>query len=699
MVMARGGRLHHLRVTFALRWAHWSAGGRVFWARRKATLRVASRPLTARLAPVWARWEARQRAFWAERRTALEARIRLLQARLKARLRPLALRFAPLIAFLTAAAEWLKETQEAAKYQELRVELEPSGKSDQFAWEIAPGEELPLGLRWERRPLVLLGTLRALREQLPSLPKDSGDAFRDADLKPWQPQEATLAVSVVLHFVFLVAPFPQFFMQPPPAPQEQLTAVRIQYDVRWMSTSRVLPPISPTRRERPSPGGRENEPLPPPGAQRISPQTIVSNPPNPNHPTQTLLQQFGIERVRVRAPNVRLPNMVIPPAPDAAPNTEVNLRRMKVPGSPVDLTGPPRSPVVPKPKSRAELALEKTKLENLHARLTLPTTMGGEGANDAPDVNAPLGRARSGDLPTPGVIAISPNPSAPGPVLQLPDSNLRARFAVGPNAGPGSPGGVPGGVPGARGGSGGGPGGEGGGPGGGGFSAPDIYVEPAGPVPPGPVIVAEQYPPPVPAPAPPPPAPAQPGAASGRNESAATGGSSGAGGPSGQPGYKSAEERARELMEAVRLGPRSPRPVQTTYAFISNLTSQSSTWMIRYAERKEAGADGNGPGHVAQRGAFRLPNITPPRVLKKVDPCYPSGVFSERVDGTVILYGVIREDGLVQDVTLVQSVQPKVDQRAAQAFAQSFFEPARKNGQPVPVEVLIEIPFRMAACL
>jgi TonB family protein len=648
---------------------------------------------------VWARWAARQRALWARRRAALAARVRLLRARLSVWLRPLTTRFAPLIAFLTAAAEWLKETQEAAKYQELCVGLDLPGAPDQFAWEIASGEELDLGLRWERRPLAFFSTLRALREELPPLPEGAADAFRDADMKSWQPQEATLAVSAVLHFVFLVAPFPQFFMQLPPGQQEQLTAVRIQYDVRWMSTSRVLPPISPTRSQQPSPGGRENEPLPPPGAQRIARQTIVSNPPNPNHPTQTLLQQFGIERARVRAPNVRLPNMVIPPSTDAAPNTEVNLRRMKVPDSPFDLTGPPRSPVVPKPKSRAELALEKTKLENLHARLTLPTTKGGEGASDAPDVNAPLGRARSGDLPTPGVIAISPNPSAPGPVLQLPDTNLRARFAVGPNAGPGSPGGVPGGVPGARGGSGGGPGGEGGGPGGGGFSAPDIYVEPAGPVPPGPVIVAEQYPPPVPAPAPSTPASPLPGAASSRNQNPAAGGGPAAAGSSGQPAYESAEQRARELMEAVRLGPRSPRPVQTTYAFISNLTSQSSTWMIRYAERKGANSNGDGPAHVAQSGAFRLPNITPPQVVKKVDPCYPSGAFSQRVDGTVILYGVIREDGMVQDVTLVQSVQPKVDQRAEQAFAQSFFEPARKNGRAIPVEVLIEIPFRMAACL
>jgi outer membrane biosynthesis protein TonB len=392
--------------------------------------------------------------------------------------------------------------------------------------------------------------------------------------------------------------------------------------------------------------------------------------------------------------------MVIPPSPNAAATPEVDIRRLKVPDAPLDLSGPPRSPVVPRPKSRAELALESTKLENLHARLTLPATQGGEGTSAAPEVNAPVGRPRSGDLATPGVIALSANPAAPTPVMRLPDTNLRARFAVGPNAGAGSPGGVPGGVPGGRGGSGGGPGGSGGGPGGGGLSAPDIYVEPAGPVPPGPVIVGRQPSPLAPAP-PPPPEPAAPQSPAGsRNPNR---------GEDAQPeaqenpeSQKSAEQRARELLAAVRAGPRSARPVQTTYAFIPNLTSQSSTWMVRYAEQVHGSNDtngANGPARVAREGGVRIPGITPPRVVKKADPCYPANPLAERVNGTVILYGVIRADGIVEDVVLVEGFHPRIDQKAISSFAQSFFEPARKRDRPVSVEVLLEIPFNMVPCL
>jgi len=590
--------------------------------------------------------------------------------------------------------KWARQPRE---YQGLQIQPEiRAGSPGMFAWEILPGGEPGLGLRWERRGRALFGKLLILHAPLPALPEGAGrSAFRDADVNPGRPPRA-LAVSVAAHILFLITPLPELLTRPP-AHQPQFTTVRVEYDLRWTGTSPVLPPISPTpARDRSGPGGAENEPLPPPGALSASAQTIVSNPPQPNHPTQTLLQQFGIERARVSAPDVRLPNMVIPPSADAAPTPEVNLNRLKVPDAPFDLTGPPRSPVLPRPKSRAQLALESTKLENLHARLTLPATQGGEGSSAAPEVNAPVGSPRSGDLATPGVVALSANPGPAGPVLRLPETNLRARFAVGPNAGAGSPGGVAGGVPGGRGGS-------GGGPGGGGLAAPDIFVEPAGPVPPGPVIVGQQRAPLVPAP-PPKPEPTSPASPAGDQNRGQAGGTQAQAEKPGSAGsQKSAEQRARELMEAVQAGARSPRPVRTTYAFISNLTSQSSTWMVRYAEHQHSIGDGtngaNGPARVAQEGAVRLPGITPPQVVKKVDPCYPANPLAERVDGTVILYGVIRQDGIVEDVVLVEGIHPAIDKKAELAFAQSVFEPARKKGQPIPVEVLIEIPFRMARCL
>ena len=88
-----------------------------------------------------------------------------------------------------------------------------------------------------------------------------------------------------------------------------------------------------------------------------------------------------------------------------------------------------------------------------------------------------------------------------------------------------------------------------------------------------------------------------------------------------------------------------------------------------------------------------------PQVIKKVDPCYSADAHWERVEGTVLVYAVIRTDGGVGDVVVMRSLAPKIDDRAIAALQNSRFQPARKGGQPVPVEALVEIPFRLAPCM
>lgn len=493
----------------------------------------------------------------------------------------------------------------------------------------------------------------------------------------------SFAFSVWAHILLLATPLPAILTLPGQRPAVEMA--KIENDLQWIPTSRVLPPITPSRRasKRPSPGGKPNQPLPPLGADSQQRQAIVSTPPNPNHPTQTLIQQFAKDKARVNL-RVRVPNMVTPPGP--APTPEIDLRRLRIPNAPVDLSGPSRAPALPKPKSRAELALREKNLANLFARLTVPAarSVAGAGTNDAPDISAPLGPARSGDLVPHGVLALSANPGASGPVLQLPDANLRARIVSGPYSGAGSPGGVPGGVPGAEGGSGGGPGGIAGGPGGG-LSAPDIFVAPAGNVPAGPIIVGPGGqagagtggPPP-----PPPPAPRQVA----RNNPGDSGAKSQA--------QKSPEQRGRELLAAIHPGAQSPsegarRQVYMTYLYLAALTSQSSSWMLQYSEF---------PGSNPEGVPADAP-VVAPQVIRKVDPCYSADAHWERVEGTVLVYAVIRTDGGVGDVVVMRSLSPKIDDRAIAALQNSRFEPARKGGQPVPVEALVEIPFRLAPCM
>jgi len=113
-----------------------------------------------------------------------------------------------------------------------------------------------------------------------------------------------------------------------------------------------------------------------------------------------------------------------------------------------------------------------------------------------------------------------------------------------------------------------------------------------------------------------------------------------------------------------------------------NITSYSGSWLIWFAERREDSEAGG--------------VLTPPVPLYIVDPKYFPAAMAERVEGKVRLAAVIRSDGRVDSVTLLQHLDDRLDQSAQDAMNKWQFEPARRNGQPVEVDALIEIPFRLA---
>ncbi|HXM42011.1 MAG TPA: TonB family protein [Bryobacteraceae bacterium] len=113
-----------------------------------------------------------------------------------------------------------------------------------------------------------------------------------------------------------------------------------------------------------------------------------------------------------------------------------------------------------------------------------------------------------------------------------------------------------------------------------------------------------------------------------------------------------------------------------------NITSYNGSWIIWFAERREeAGAGGV---------------LTLPVPLRKVDPKYFPAAAADRVEGNVRLIAVIRKDGRVDAVQLLRHLDDRLDQSAQEAMGKWQFEPALRDGQPVEIDALIEIPFRLA---
>jgi len=112
-----------------------------------------------------------------------------------------------------------------------------------------------------------------------------------------------------------------------------------------------------------------------------------------------------------------------------------------------------------------------------------------------------------------------------------------------------------------------------------------------------------------------------------------------------------------------------------------NLTSATGSWIIRFAELKQSDDK---------------TDLTAPVAMTKVDPAYPPDVLRDHVEGTVTLYAVIRTDGSVADIRVLDSLDERLDQNAIQALARWHFRPGIKNGEPVAVEAVVQIPFRMS---
>jgi TonB family protein len=119
-----------------------------------------------------------------------------------------------------------------------------------------------------------------------------------------------------------------------------------------------------------------------------------------------------------------------------------------------------------------------------------------------------------------------------------------------------------------------------------------------------------------------------------------------------------------------------------------NLTSFSGSWLMWYSDRA---------AHVSG-----LAPIAPPLAHRKVDPKYIAELVDERKEGTVQLFCVIGKDGAVSGIETLRGFEPRLDQSAREALAKWEFYPATRQNEatrenePVEVEVVVEIPFRVA---
>jgi TonB family protein len=110
-------------------------------------------------------------------------------------------------------------------------------------------------------------------------------------------------------------------------------------------------------------------------------------------------------------------------------------------------------------------------------------------------------------------------------------------------------------------------------------------------------------------------------------------------------------------------------------------------------------ADGSDPARPSSIRAwvYQSPaNLDPPTVLVRVDPAYPELARAENMQGPVYVEGIIGRDGRVRDAKAVGGAPfPALRAAAVDAVRQWTYSVTTFNGQPVEVQVSVQVLFRL----
>jgi protein TonB len=95
-------------------------------------------------------------------------------------------------------------------------------------------------------------------------------------------------------------------------------------------------------------------------------------------------------------------------------------------------------------------------------------------------------------------------------------------------------------------------------------------------------------------------------------------------------------------------------------------------------------------------GAYRIGDgVSSPHAIYAPDPEFSEEARKERFQGTVVLWVIVGPDGRTHDIRVHRSLGMGLDEKAIEALRQWRFEPGRKDGIAVAVQVNVEVNFRL----
>jgi protein TonB len=165
-------------------------------------------------------------------------------------------------------------------------------------------------------------------------------------------------------------------------------------------------------------------------------------------------------------------------------------------------------------------------------------------------------------------------------------------------------------------------------------------------------------------------------------------------------------------VEPKPLAPEPEKPLPTLDAPVTTNSAELLQAAGRSAVSLDGGGGGRGPGLGPGAGsglddgtggrsgggpASPGGDVTAPIPILQVQPKYTTDARVAKIQGSVRLSIVVRADGTVGDVKVVESLDTRygLDARAIEAAKAWRFKPSLRQGHPVDVQVTLILDFRL----
>jgi len=90
-----------------------------------------------------------------------------------------------------------------------------------------------------------------------------------------------------------------------------------------------------------------------------------------------------------------------------------------------------------------------------------------------------------------------------------------------------------------------------------------------------------------------------------------------------------------------------------------------------------------------------MAGVAAPRLIYNPEPTFSDEARKSRTQGSVTLILVVRVDGRTYDIHVQSSLGMGFDAKAIEAVRRWRFQPAMFKGQPVAIQIAVEVNFRL----